>query len=423
MKKIFLLLLLATFTFSPIVSNAGFFDFLNIKNNQVASVTSSLKSDSSVVFKKGDKAEVILKVQSALASQGFYKGNISGLIGPKTEIAISEWQKSKGLVVTGVLDISTINSILGLVEKSDNRDGGVSVSSIPVCSPNDSPWIKVKNPDGGETYYPGQSIKVGWVSCNLPAGSEVFIAFNAASTDLSGGYIMVGATPDDGIAQVTLPPASDFGTQQGDWYYGLHYKIGVGVSNSTTPDDYRDYSDNLFSIVESVGVNCEAEDVNLSILPTTPSGVQMNTNDFPVLEFNIDNNTSCDVKLDSMKFIYMVTDTLPYFDEITLREKDTLLNVGTGEANTGISGEFLSLGFGQNGYIITSGDEQDFLLVLEGYNQPTQGQLPYNEFINKSIIFGLPKYNSLNFRFTNDMFPHIVQLFQNTWGNVVQLPL
>lgn len=119
----------------------------------------------------------------------------------------------------------------------------------------------------------------------------------------------------------------------------------------------------------------------------------------------------------------MVTDTLPYFDEITLREKDTLLNVGTGEANTGISGEFLSLGFGQNGYIITSGDEQDFLLVLEGYNQPTQGQLPYNEFINKSIIFGLPKYNSLNFRFTNDMFPHIVQLFQNTWGNVVQLPL
>ena len=250
MKKIFLLLLLATFTFSPIVSNAGFFDFLNIKNNQVASVTSSLKSDSSVVFKKGDKAEVILKVQSALASQGFYKGNISGLIGPKTEIAISEWQKSKSLVVTGVLDISTINSILGLVEKSDNRDGGVSVSSIPVCSPNDSPWIKVKNPDGGETYHPGQNIKVGWASCNLPSGSEVFIAFNAASTDLSGGYTMVGSTPDDGLAQVTLPPASDFGTQQGDWYYGLHYKIGVGVSNSTTPDDYRDYSDNLFSILE-----------------------------------------------------------------------------------------------------------------------------------------------------------------------------
>lgn len=49
----------------------------------------------------------IKRIQQALKNAGFYKGEIDGKIGPKTKVAIRAFQKSKGLVVDGVVGQKT----------------------------------------------------------------------------------------------------------------------------------------------------------------------------------------------------------------------------------------------------------------------------------------------------------------------------
>ncbi len=123
LKKIFSLVFVLSLAVAPLASHAGFFDIFRTSRNyqntaQLKSLTTNI-----VGLKRGDKSEVVLQVQQALTEAKLYAGDLSGLIGIKTEAAIKAWQGSHGLPVTGILDKETISSILSRGGENNNRGG------------------------------------------------------------------------------------------------------------------------------------------------------------------------------------------------------------------------------------------------------------------------------------------------------------
>jgi hypothetical protein len=55
--------------------------------------------------------QVIANVQSALQQQGYYRGDVDGLIGPLTRAAIADYQRDHGLYVTSAIDQPTLQSL------------------------------------------------------------------------------------------------------------------------------------------------------------------------------------------------------------------------------------------------------------------------------------------------------------------------
>jgi hypothetical protein len=55
--------------------------------------------------------QVIANVQAALQQQGFYHGDVDGLIGPLTRTAIADYQRANGLVETAAIDQPTLQSL------------------------------------------------------------------------------------------------------------------------------------------------------------------------------------------------------------------------------------------------------------------------------------------------------------------------
>jgi len=58
-----------------------------------------------------DPAQVVANVQSALQDQGYYQGDIDGILGPQTRAAIAEYQSAQGLEPTGVVDEPTLQTL------------------------------------------------------------------------------------------------------------------------------------------------------------------------------------------------------------------------------------------------------------------------------------------------------------------------
>lgn len=55
--------------------------------------------------------QVIANVQSALQGQGYYQGEIDGLLGPQTRAAIADYQRANGLAETAAIDQPTLQSL------------------------------------------------------------------------------------------------------------------------------------------------------------------------------------------------------------------------------------------------------------------------------------------------------------------------
>jgi hypothetical protein len=55
--------------------------------------------------------QVIANVQSALQQQGYYNGEVDGLIGPITRGAIADYQRDHGLYTTSTIDEATLQSL------------------------------------------------------------------------------------------------------------------------------------------------------------------------------------------------------------------------------------------------------------------------------------------------------------------------
>jgi Putative peptidoglycan binding domain len=58
-----------------------------------------------------DPAQVVANVQSALKEEGYYQGDIDGILGPQTRAALAEYQSAQGLEPTGLVDEPTLESL------------------------------------------------------------------------------------------------------------------------------------------------------------------------------------------------------------------------------------------------------------------------------------------------------------------------
>jgi hypothetical protein len=55
--------------------------------------------------------EVVADVQASLQEQGYYKGEVDGLMGPMTREALADFQRDHGLITTAALDQPTLSSL------------------------------------------------------------------------------------------------------------------------------------------------------------------------------------------------------------------------------------------------------------------------------------------------------------------------
>ena len=55
--------------------------------------------------------QVIANVQAALQQQGYYHGEVDGLLGPLTRAAIADYQRDHGLYTTSTIDEPTLQSL------------------------------------------------------------------------------------------------------------------------------------------------------------------------------------------------------------------------------------------------------------------------------------------------------------------------
>jgi hypothetical protein len=55
--------------------------------------------------------QVIANVQTALQQQGYYQGEVDGLLGPQTRAAIADYQRATGLAETAAIDQPTLESL------------------------------------------------------------------------------------------------------------------------------------------------------------------------------------------------------------------------------------------------------------------------------------------------------------------------
>lgn len=85
--------------------------FFTPARNHIAKLFSGEKKDElrKSQFKEPDKKcnQPILEAQDILEKMGFYEGDVDGIDGPQTRMAISAFQKKKGLKPTGRLDEKT----------------------------------------------------------------------------------------------------------------------------------------------------------------------------------------------------------------------------------------------------------------------------------------------------------------------------
>ena len=58
-----------------------------------------------------DPAQTVANVQSALQQQGYYNGEIDGILGPQTRAALAEYQSAQGLEPTGLVDEPTLDAL------------------------------------------------------------------------------------------------------------------------------------------------------------------------------------------------------------------------------------------------------------------------------------------------------------------------
>jgi hypothetical protein len=58
-----------------------------------------------------DPAQVVANVQSALQQQGYYQGEIDGILGEQTRAALAEYQSAQGIEPTGLVDEPTLETL------------------------------------------------------------------------------------------------------------------------------------------------------------------------------------------------------------------------------------------------------------------------------------------------------------------------
>jgi hypothetical protein len=58
-----------------------------------------------------DPGQVVANVQSALQQQGYYQGEVDGILGPQTRAALADYQSAQGIEPTGAVDQPTLETL------------------------------------------------------------------------------------------------------------------------------------------------------------------------------------------------------------------------------------------------------------------------------------------------------------------------
>ncbi|WP_377887464.1 peptidoglycan-binding protein [Alkalihalobacillus sp. R86527] len=75
-------------------------------------------STSSQTLSMGERGQAVSDLQTKLKNKGYYNYNVDGIFGPITEKAVKQFQKAKGLSVTGIVDQATENAVNAFATKT-----------------------------------------------------------------------------------------------------------------------------------------------------------------------------------------------------------------------------------------------------------------------------------------------------------------
>ena len=86
----------------------------------IAAITLVSSADA-VTYRKGSTGSVVTQIQKVLKYQGFYGGNVDGVFGRSTEIALRGFQKEYGLKVDGQAGPKTLKA-MGIAQQSQTQN-------------------------------------------------------------------------------------------------------------------------------------------------------------------------------------------------------------------------------------------------------------------------------------------------------------
>ena len=146
-------------------------------------------------YKVGSKGEDVKKLQQQLASAGFDPGGADGIYGPKTQAAVTAYQKANNLTVDGIAGVQTLGSL--------NKP----VTTAPVITPlNTSPATPAVDPDRE-------------LAKQYASGAINLDQLNAGINTIRGGTTPTApVTPDlSGLTNLNLSPAAPAQSYQSPW--------------------------------------------------------------------------------------------------------------------------------------------------------------------------------------------------------------
>jgi len=88
-------------------------DTTNVAPNAGSNMPTASGTPSYSTTAMNSSSAEIRQAQQQLRNQGFYHGQIDGIIGPETEQAIGQFQQKNGLSQTATLDQPTMGKLLG----------------------------------------------------------------------------------------------------------------------------------------------------------------------------------------------------------------------------------------------------------------------------------------------------------------------
>jgi len=237
---------------------ASAYDALNNSAKAVSDTVSSIKTTPPLGYtfatrlKKGDKGEVVKRLQEVLKENGYYQDEPTGVYDDTTTASVKTFQTNNTLEGTGSVGPKT-NALLTATAQ---RPG-------PCRFADGKPYIQVLNPNGGEVYTAGQDISVRWITCNIPKGSTVQIEtlFYPEGSNNVRTFNVINV-PNIYAYKYTLPSDSDILNM--GLKTGTHYEVGMTSWPQQPP--VFDYSDNLFTINSSQTGTCA-----ISLFTANPS--------------------------------------------------------------------------------------------------------------------------------------------------------
>jgi peptidoglycan hydrolase-like protein with peptidoglycan-binding domain len=167
-------------------------------------------------------SDLIRRTQSDLKVAGYYAGDIDGVWGPETELAVTTFQNIQALPVTGQID----NATLGRLDQIYNRPAQSTVQSWG--QPTSQPAGQFGVPQVGATTQapPASTPLVTYGQPNPIGNSPIYSAPPAAVYPVATGPVYTSPTvsvpnlPNSNLPIPNVPIPSGSGTTPGNWSNG-----------------------------------------------------------------------------------------------------------------------------------------------------------------------------------------------------------